>query len=59
MAEEHECSMNSNLPCDTMAWRMTELEKRVSAIETKIWAIIILLIGNLGGIIGILIKGIR
>lgn len=32
-------------------WRLRELERKVRALEQKVWAILVLLIGNLMGII--------
>lgn len=54
---EHECILRDKLQCDTMDLRMRIAEKRLDSIDNKIWAIIMLLIANLGGIIGIFLKG--
>ena len=31
--------------------------KRVEALETKLWAVILLLVANLAGVVGLLVKG--
>lgn len=42
----------------TVGW-VAALEKRVEKLETKLWAVILLLVANLAGIVAVLLKGVK